>query len=191
MKSFIKLIIATGLVLFFNVNSFASVDLAAYGGYMFSGDAEVAGESADISGPQFGVKGHYNIELSPSVGLGLGAYYQYTKIKVDVDYGETPKISRNAAGVDINLIFSMPTAPDIFPYLRANYSFYDKLSGDTPFGETVSGHGFGIGAGLEFAITPVVRIFGEFMYEMPSYKKYGYTLDVSAAAFNIGLKCVI
>ena len=190
MKNFLKVtILAAGLVLCLNASSFAQVDLAVYGGYAFSGTAEVSepgsgSEDFDYSAPQFGVKGHYNLELSPTFGLGLGVFYQYAKIDFDDDLGFTPK--RNTFGVDVALIFS--ATPEVFPYVRGYYSFVDKIKAE---GESISGHGFGIGAGLEYAIMPNLRIFGELMYEGPSWDKDGFEIDASQGGFNIGLKFLI
>ena len=185
MKNFLKVfILAAGLVLFLNVNSFANVDIAAYGGYIFSGNAKVTGYlNEDFTGGQFGVKAHYNLELSDTIGLGLGGFFQYANISPDEgDF----TIKRNALGIDIALLFMV--SPEISPYIRANYSLSDKVKLE---GWTVSGHGFGIGGGLEFAINQNVRIFVEMMYEGPSYKDSGVTMDVSMAEVNAGLKFMI
>jgi len=190
MKNFFKVFIVTaGLLLCFNVSSFASVDVAVWGGYAFTGSADIKGSGDfDYSATQFGVKGHFNIELSPSVNLGLGAFFQYAKISPD-DWGGLSKPKRNAIGLDVAFIFSTST-PALFPYVRA-YCSYDKVK---ILGESISGYGLGIGGGLEFAVAQNVRLFGELMYEAPSYEKTvsGYKLEVDAAqgAINVGAKFV-
>ena len=188
MKNFLKVfILAAGLVLFLNVNSFANVDIAAYGGYTFSGSTKIDGNKTydgDFKGPQFGLKAHYNLSLSDSIGLGLGGFYQYSKYKY-YDFGNE-KVTRNAAGVDVALFFMV--SPEISPYIRVNYSFYDKI--DWLFAD-MSGHGFGAGVGLEYAFDPSIRIFAELMYEGPTYTKYSVDVDLSATVVNVGLKYVI
>ena len=190
MKNFLKVtILAAGLVLCLNASSFAQVDLAVYGGYVFSGTVDAGGgDEVDYSATQFGVKGHYNIEMSPTVGLGLGAFYQYAKVDPD-DWPGGAKPKRTTVGLDLALIFA--TSSEVFPYARV-YCAYDKVK---MWGMSATGFGFGAGAGIEYAIMPNLRIFGELMYEHPSWEKDidGDTFDASASqiGFNIGLKFLI
>jgi hypothetical protein len=182
MKNFVKLIVVAGLVLCFNINSFANIDVAAWGGYVFSGESKVFGNTFDFTGQQFGIKAHYNISLTDSFVLGLGGYYQYGKYTWDLP--TDPKFKRKAAGIDVALIFS--ATPEIFLYLRANYSIYDKFV-DIGYDDW-DGHGFGVGGGVEYSIIPNLRLFGELMYEMPTYDFNGFDYDKTALAFNIGVK---
>ena len=192
MKNFLKVtILAAGLVICLNASSFAQVDVAVYGGYVFSGTVEVTEEGlpsydVDFSATQFGIKGHYNIEMSPAVTLGLGVFYQSEKVDPD-DWGGGSKPKRTSLGADVAFLFSMDSAA-VFPYVRL-YCAYDKLK---IWGESAPGVGFGIGGGLEYAINTNIRLFGELMYEAAAWEKdidwgYGYEENLKANASQIGL----
>jgi len=186
MKNFFKVfILIAGFVLYFNANSFATVSVAAYGGYSFGRlefnslpDEEDLKNIVFIKGPQFGLKSHYNIELTPSIDLGLGAFFQYTRFKY---YDYDGKALRTAAGLDVNFVFSTPS--DFYPYVVVNYSLYDKLDLRDMGDEKISGHGVGIGCGLEYGISSNVRLSAEMMHEMLTYKKHCITM-----VYNGGLK---
>ena len=184
MKKFFKIFIAAaGLVLYFNANSFAKTDLAAWGGYIFAGNVKYSDVNEDVTGTQCGFKAHYYIELSPSVGLGLGPFAQNAIIRPEEINGLN--LVRNSIGLDFNFLFSIPETPGFSPYVRAAYFFYDKFD----FGY-ISGYGYGIGigCGAEFAITKTIRLFWEFMHEPPNWKGSGSSSEVINAAFNMGIK---
>ena len=199
MKYVLKIfILLAGFVLYFNANSFASVDAAVYGGYVFNGMYGVSSGSMhtgfDLTGPQFGLKGHYNLQLTTTLDLGLGAFFQYASYTVDLSGAGAPSdidLKRMAAGLDLNFIFAATS--EVYPYIRVTYSLYDNLESD---GDDVSGNfkGFGFGAGVEYAINPNIRVFGEFMYERPSFElPDGVSADdlyVTAMSVNAGLKYI-
>ena len=175
MKNILKVfIIAAGLVICFNAKSFAIVDVAAYGGYIFNGDA--GGKNFD--GAQYGLKAHYNTSLFSlvafGVDLGVGGYYQYSKVKFDAWGGN--KISRTTAGLDVNVILTLPI---VHPYVRGVWAFMDKFDGDNKGFKT-----YGAGIGVELTIFPLVRLFGEYMYDTVKHK----VADISSNAVNVGLK---
>ena len=210
LKIFILLI---GFVLYFNANSFANIDIAAYGGYVLSGD--FSGEDISIGG-HFGAKAHYNILLSSSMDLGLGAYFQYSihdnksQPRSDAEnlWSNVGVWYRKAFGLDVNLIFKEFSMPDVYPYVRGTYSFFDKIEGNY---ETfvMSGKGWGIGGGIEYSISTNVGLFAELMYEKSSYdvdgdNKYFYyysypysfitipaTIDITEITVNVGIKYLI
>jgi len=183
-RNLLKVFVLVGLfVLCFNVNGFASehkVGLSAFLGYGFTGTAEATvsagwlsgSASTDISGLQFGAKGHYFLTFNPSFIIGLGGFFYQSKIDWDGGSNST----RKALGADIALLFAAPSMPDIHPYVRATYSFSDKLDGE-------SGSGFGIGGGVQYDVAPKVRLFGEVMYDSASYKEsfYDYLDDVQVS----------
>lgn len=172
MKNIFKVFIITaGLVVFVNVNSFALVDGAAWGGYAFNGKIENSTE--DPQGVQYGVKAHYNTSLIPLIELGLGGYYQLSKYKYDI---MDDTIERQSAGFDANLILSLPI---IHPYARGTYAFWDKLDDDAEKFKA-----YGAGAGLELVVFPFIRIYGEYMFENTEHNEaYLRTNSV-----NFGLK---
>lgn len=158
MKNIFKVFIITaGIVLFYNVNSFALVDGAAWGGYSFNGQVE-GNSSADPHGLQYGGKAHYNTSITPLFVFGIGGYYQYTKIKFDILNSETD-VSRKSAGVDANLILDIPLFP-IDPYIRGTFGIWDKYDNDV---ERFKAYGAGIG--FELTFFPFLRLFGEYMYD--------------------------
>ena len=174
MKNFLKvLIIAAGFVLYFNVNSFAIVDAAVWGGYVFNGTIDPG--SQDFDGGQYGLKAHYNTSLFLLFDFGIGAYYQYSKIKFDLTGSDN--LSRKTAGLDANLILTI--VPIIHPYVRGTWAFMDKIESDNKRFKT-----YGAGIGAEFTVLPFIRLFGEYMYENSSHKY----MDISSNAFNLGLK---
>ena len=171
MKNILKVfIIAAGLVLCFNAKSFAIVDVAAWGGYIFNGDAA----GFDFDGGQYGLKAHYNTSFVALFDLGLGAYYQYSKLKYD-SFGNY-KFSRKSAGLDVNLIFSI--VPIVHPYARCTWAFMDKIEDDN---KKFKAYGAGIGA--ELSIFPFIRLFGEYMYESSKHD-----VKLTSNAVNFGLK---
>ncbi|MCL1911925.1 MAG: porin family protein [Leptospirales bacterium] len=179
------LLITAGFVLCFNANSFALVDAAGWGG-LFMGDG--AGGD-DTRGGQFGFKAHYNTSLTPLFELGVGGYYQFSRIVYDDLKLNYDDLKRQSAGLDVNLIFSL--TPIVNPYFRGTWAFWDKMENypDKFYGypkvtDTKKFRAFGLGAGLEFTIIPLLRIFGEYMYENTSH--YGVTYNFHA--FNLGLK---
>ena len=185
MKKFLKIFIAAaGLVLFFNANSFAKTDLAVWGGYIFAGNIKFYDVDEDFTGTQCGFKGHYYLELSQSVSLGLGPFFQKAMIKSENISGFNP--TRDSMGADVNLLFSIASTPGFSPYVRAAYSFYDKFKYEG-ISENIPGYSLGIGGGAEFAISPTIRLFWEFMCETPNLKKSEDT-DVVNTVFNMGFK---
>ena len=177
MKHILKIfILLIGFVLYFNANSFANIDIGNYGGYVISGDDGYD----DFTGTQFGTKAHYNIQLSSSIDLGLGAFFQYSSYEFDDGYG---KLLRGALGVDVNLIFSTSAESDFYPYVRGTYSFSDTLWSNFS--------GWGIGGGIEYAISPNLSLFTEFMYEKGNNEYWWGDIDVTAMAINVGVKNLI
>ena len=187
MKNFLKIFIAAGLVLFFNANGFANVDFAIWGGYIFAGNIKSSNENEDFTGTQCGFKGHYYIDLSQSVHFGFGPFCQNAMIISNDAYGV--RLKRNSIGVDVNFIFSIPSKPAFSPYVRANYSFYDKFIYGGIAG-TISGYGFGIGGGAEFAVSQTIKIFFEFMYDTSKWEKPAVANDVIGTAFNMGFRFI-
>ena len=177
-KNFIKAsIMALGLVFAVNTNSFALVDAAVWGGYVFSGEQE-DNSGADPKGGEYGIKGHYNTSVLPLLELGIGAYYQYSKIKFDI-LDSDEDMTRKTIGFDANLILSLPI---LHPYIRGTYSIWDDIS-YSGYNDTEKFKGYGIGAGLEFTVAPFIRIFGEYMYDYTEHDAY-----FKSHAANIGLK---
>jgi len=170
-------IITAGIVLFVNVNSFALVDGAVWGGLGFDGKIEGMPD-ADPKSTQYGAKAHYNTSLFPLIELGFGGYYQYTKIKLDVTDNDSEDYIRKSAGLDANIILSIPI---VHPYGRATYALWDKLEKDT---ENYKAYGFG--AGIEITIFPFLRVFGEYMYEYTDHDSY-----IKMNSVNFGLKADI
>ena len=216
MKHTLKIfILFIGFVLYFNVNSFANIDIAIYGGYLLSEDL-AAGELSvrdkeEYPNGQLGAKAHYNIQLSPSMDLGLGAflqaclrntyYYDGNNSRLEVD------TARLSFGLDVNLIFSVPSMPAVYPYVRGTYPFFNEIyvyggGGDR---QNVNGKGWGIGGGIEYSISPNVGLFAELMYEKSSYDcEYTYwdnyyydyklastTIDLTEISVNVGIKYLI
>lgn len=177
MKNFFKLsIIALGFVFFVTTNSFALVDASVWGGYVFKGKIE--DNNDDAKGGEYGIKAHYNTSLFPLIELGVGAYYQYSKLKVDI-LSSDEDIKRQTMGLDANLILGLPI---IHPYVRGTYSFWDKLKVASA-SDTEKFKGYGIGAGVEFTVAPFIRIFGEYMYDYTSHDAY-----IKSHSANLGLK---
>jgi len=190
MKKLLVSVAAAGILLCFNVNSFANyVDLGVHGGYAFLGNAEselklpyggtFKGDE-DYSALQFGLRGHYNMDLNKQVVLGLGAFWQYSKL--DFDHGNN--IKRNSFGLDAAFILSLPQARELFPYGRAFVS-YDKYKGG------VSGFGLGLGGGLEFAVAKSIRLFGELALEYSSVEDKPLEVTFYQVALNVGAKFLI
>ncbi len=180
MKNIFKvLLITAGIVLSLNVNSFAIVDGAVWGGYGFSGSIE-GNSSLEPTDTQYGIKAHYNTSLIPMLELGLGAYYSYTTI--DLDVPGLDDAERSSAGFDGNLILSLPI---IHPYVRGTYAFWDKLKIESDT-NTENFKAYGFGAGLELTVFPFVRIFGEYMYEKTDHDFY-----IKMNSVNFGLKADI
>jgi len=197
MKKLLVSVAAAGILLCFNVNSFANyVDLGVQGGYAFYGNGELkitipyygsAKGDEDYSGPQFGLRGHYNMDLNQSLVLGLGGFYQYSKIKFD----KAGSMKRNSFGVDVAFIFSLQQMRELFPYGRVFLS-YDSVKDS---GESLTGAGLGLAGGLEFAVAKSVRLFGELALEGSSteWEKYGAKIELSLVqlALNVGAKFLI
>ena len=172
------LLITAGFVLCFNANSFALVDVAAWGGYIFSGDDR----DDSFKGPQLGLKAHYNTSLTPLFNLGVGAYCELSNF--NYTNGDIPgefDIIRKSAGLDVNLIFSL--TPIVNPYFRGTWAFWEKIENDYTSNKE-NFKAFGLGLGVEFTIIPLLRIFGEYMYDRARHDDETYNFH----AFNLGLK---
>jgi hypothetical protein len=177
-KNILKvLIITAGIVLSLNVNSFAIVDGAIWGGYGFSGEVEDA-SFIDLTGIDYGIKAHYNTSLIPLIELGIGAYYQHTSITYDYDTGEEYDLDRESAGIDLNLILSTPI---VHPYLRGTYGLWDKFDDHTE-----NYKAWGAGIGVELTVFPFIRIFGEYMHESTEHD-----IDITMDSVNVGIKADI
>lgn len=175
MKNIFKVFIMTAvLIVSFNVNSFALVDGAVWGGYVFKGEFD--NSSDEIKGVNYGLKAHYNTSLIPLIELGLGGYYEISKYKFDV---MDDTLQRQSLGLDVNLILSLPI---LHPYVRGTYAFWDKFDGDTEKFKA-----YGIGAGLEFTVFPFLRVFGEYMFENTEH----YSSKLKTNSVNFGLKADI
>ena len=175
MKNIFKVFIMTaGLIVSFNVNSFALVDGAVWGGYVFNGELENSKD--EPKGANYGAKAHYNTSLIPLIELGLGGYYQISKYKFDI---MDDTLQRQSIGLDVNLILSLPI---IHPYVRGTYAFWDKYEDDVERFKA-----YGVGAGLELTVFPFIRIFGEYMYENTEH----YSSYLRTNTVNFGLKADI
>ncbi len=174
MKNIFKVFIITaGFVLSVTVNSYAIVDASAWGGYIFNGTVEYNDE-AEPKGIDYGIKAHYNMSLIPLIELGLGAYYENSKIKYGLD--TDPALKRKSAGLDVNVILALPI---IHPYARGTYALWDKFETDTEKYKA-----YGLGAGVELTVLPFIRIFGEYMHQNTEhFDAYQKTNSV-----NFGLK---
>ena len=176
MKNFLKVfILSAGLILCFNAKSFAEdIDVAVYGGYVFSGDFGLA----DWTGFQGGLKGHYNIPLG-TINLGLGLYFQYQKIDYELDFFGLGKLEdslgRTSVGLDVNILVPMEA---FNPYVRLTWAFYDDFDGETE--NNFKQYGIGIGAEIPVS---TVKLFGEFMYENTTADD-----DFSGLGVNVGVK---
>lgn len=160
-KNLIRVLLLTcGLIFIINSNSYAIVDVSAFGGFTFSGDAE----GTDYVGVPYGLKAHYNASLIPMIEMGLGAYYQGAKIKLDVPSTDWD-LNRQTIGFDFNLILSLPI---IHPYGRFTYAIWDKFSGNG-ISDTEKFKGWGLGAGLELTAVPFFRIFAEYYYDVADH----------------------
>lgn len=177
MKNIFKvLIITAGIVLSLNVNSFAIVDGAIWGGYGFSGSVE--GESAiDVTGVDYGIKAHYNTSLVPLIELGLGAYYQRSTVTLEYA-GVDDDFDRESAGIDLNLILGTPI---VHPYLRGTFGLWDKFEDDTE-----NYKAWGAGIGVELTVFPFIRIFGEYMHESTEHD-----IEITMDSVNVGIKADI
>ncbi len=169
------LVLSASFLVFVQVQSFAIADVSAYGGIMFKGDVENDSD-ADPKDWHYGLKGHYNTSLIPLIELGVGAYYQYSKITFDVTGGDED-YTRQSLGFDVNLILGLPV---VHPYARLTYSIWDKFDDDK-----VNFKGYGAGAGLEITFFPFLRAFGEYMYD---YSDHGTDLELKSHSVNIGVK---
>lgn len=161
MKNFIRVLLLTGgLILFINSNSYAIVDVSAYGGFGFKG--EVAG--MDYKALPYGLKVHYNTSIVPMLQMGLGVYYQEMKVKFDT-LSDGWDAKRQTFGLDMNLILALPI---IHPYGRFTYGFWDKFEDDTE-----NYKAWGLGAGVELTVIPFFRLFGEYNYDVADHgEKY-------------------
>lgn len=161
MKNIIRVFLLTaGLVFAVHSSSYAIVDVSAYGGYTFKGDAD----GTDYLGIPYGLKAHYNTSLIPLIEIGIGAYYQGMKIKLDVPSAEWDA-TRQTIGLDLNLILSLPI---IHPYGRFTYGFWDKIKTDSG-SDTEKFKAWGLGGGLELTVIPFFRIFGEYYYDVSDH----------------------
>ena len=173
MKNIIKvMILAGGLILFANTNSYALFDVSAYGGLTFSGEVD---PDTDFKAIQYGLKAHYNNSILPLLELGLGAYYQQSKIKYADSYSFDADATKQSLGLDVNLIVSLPV---IHPYGRFTYSIWDKCE-DT----TENFKAWGAGLGLELTIIPFFRVFAEYMYDSADYDA-----KMTSSSANLGIK---
>ena len=194
MKNFFKvLVLAVGLVLCFNMNSFANISFSVWCGgniaslyksseqygyfpfksqlifynSFFDDDDEEDG-LFDFEAAQVGLKGHYNLLLSSSFNLALGGFFQF--------YADGHG-KRTAAGADAALSIVRWSG---HPYIRATYSFYDRY-------RSTKGNGFGIGGGIEYPAFSIMKVFAELMYENASYKKSYSSYDIKLLTFNAGI----
>jgi len=185
MKNIIKVIIAAGFVLYLNTNSFAIIDYAAWGGYVFSGDTDQ--KDKNFSGRQFGIKAHLNTSRTkfdgntffiPFIDVGIGAYYQFTK--VESNSGDV--LRKNSAGLDGNLILLIPFIyPYIQPYGRGTWAFMDKIEYDNKSFKSY-GRGFGVEVTTSKGINDInIRLFVEYMHDKSKH-------DIYLKAVNYGLK---
>ena len=193
MKKLLKiLVLAAGLVLCLNANSFANISFSAWGGWSSVGYDGPANPNPDskfgMNDWQYGISTHYNLSSGP-IGLALGGYFQYTRVNfkelVSPEQEVKHNSSRMSAGADAALYLLIWSWVD--PYVRGTYAFYDKY-------DRMSGTGFGIGGGFEFNFTPSVKLFAELMYESATYSEKSnkeVEYDLSQMAINLGFTYVI
>ena len=183
MKNILKVFIITaGIVLLLNVNSYAIVDGAVWGGDVFNGSMG----ALDIKPTswQYGAKAHLNTKVM-IFELGLGGYFQNQTLKYDY-LNSSDSAKRKTIGIDANVILNIPLFP-INPYVRGTYNLWDKISYNS-VNDTEKMKGYGIGAGLELSLPVIpVRIFAEYMYDTTEHT--GNTLKNSSA--SVGVKVSI
>ena len=204
MKNYLKAFLLTAaFVICLNMNSFANVGVATWGGGFSStftehakSDGKEEKRNHDLNGWQFGIKSHYYLSApwdyySKSLSeFGLGVFYQYSMLASD--------LKRTALGVDFIIggggcggrgccyvgLFG------IGEYFRIYYSFNDKIELSYA-NEEVSGWGIGLGTGFEYAVNKSIRVFAEVMGEYSNYKKTDFKFEILAWTLNVGLKFLV
>ena len=180
-----------------DVKPFPRIDAALWGGY---GIGSGIGKDGDAAGWQGGFKVHYNLPVTSFFSLGLGSFIYHTRSDADRNVGfqittsgGAGKMKATAAGIDIALIFGIPSI-SLYPYLRGTYTLWNYI--EMPDRTVLRGRKWdancGIGGGVEYAIYSRIRIFGEFMYDEiiqdrnKSFGEYGGKFNFFV--FNLGLK---
>jgi len=169
-KNMIKLLLGAGGMLLFTGSPAMAVDLYGFGSYWDKGDAD--GKSG------FGI------------GLGLPLFTEHLRLDGRVYFIGDSTLDRNDdltmvpfdLGVQAHL---MPNAP-LNPYALGGLSF---IYADADRSDVDSSLGGYLGAGLEWAPFPVIRLFGEGVYRFQELDGgRGSSIDVSGLTGNAGVR---
>ena len=184
MKNLLKMFVLTaGLLLCFNVNSYAGGSISGWIG-IGAGNLEFADYSDFDFGfntDQYGIRLHYNFIIFSPIGLSLGGFYSHTNLRFNhfqIDDEEDFKTKRHATGADLAL-FLTPWSK-FYPYVKGTYAFYDTISY-----WKIKGSGIGIGGGFEYLLSPHMKLYAELMLEDASYTNSLHNLDMFI--FNFGV----
>lgn len=159
--------------------SLAYFDGGFYGGYSVRN--KVASEKPDIRpyGWGFGLIAHYNLDLVPDyLWFGAGAYYHRYYLIYELNNASHDYL-RQSVGLDLMLEAGVKNV--FYPYIRFSVPLWEQARSDNRYFE-----GFLAGAGFEFPIYKMVRIYCEYVLDYGVHGgdwDLGHTLNFGIRAF--------
>jgi opacity protein-like surface antigen len=145
------------------VTSFAgSIDVGAYGGYVFDAETDTGLGTPNPEGAEYGFFAHYGITVIPTtLDIAFGAFYQRSAQSFDL-LGTDYDFNRNVIGLDAYAEFKL--IPVIHPFARITVNVWDNVEGSNDASGTEYFQTYAVGGGIFFKLLPFISVYGEYMF---------------------------
>jgi hypothetical protein len=176
-------VLALGALFLIARPSFALIDGEIFGGYTYGGKLDAGSENVNLSGWNYGIRGHLNRDFAV-FKIGLGGYLQKSPLTFDL-LSQNYKYERTNIGSD--LYIRLTPFPLVKPYARLGISFVEY--GTTKGGGSSSSqwkyfntYYVGGGIGLMPPIPMIdIMVYAEYLYNSRfsgGTKMICHTIDV-------------
>ena len=173
----IRILLIIGLIAVAWTQSYAIIDIGAYGGYSFSGNLDAGVKNVTLGGPEYGFIAHFNSTVIPIIlSVGMGPYYQSSMLKYTLDGSHD--FNRKTLGIDFYAQLELPII--IHPFVRVAPTIWEEADSKKQYF-----NGYLFGGGIAVTIFPMLQIYGEYLYNRAWVMKAG---DTTGHAVHLGLR---
>lgn len=173
--------------------SYALIDASVYGGYAFA-SMESEAATKDITGWEYGCRGHINTGIPMLLTIGVGGFYQVMPLETEIA-GETVDVTKTTYGIDVYAQLDLPILP-VNPFVRYGIAIKDELEVElaNSRSENLSDNWKSsyVGGGLAYPLFDLVvidlKIFAEYLY---TTTKQENDIKINGHVVNAGLQLSI